>query len=43
MATKPNRVEVLENGLAGIPDGLARMKANKISALKLIACPQETA
>ncbi|KII89535.1 hypothetical protein PLICRDRAFT_41165 [Plicaturopsis crispa FD-325 SS-3] len=40
---KPNKVEVLPNGLAGIPDGLARMKADKVSGLKLIAHPQETA
>ncbi|KAI0355414.1 GroES-like protein [Trametes cingulata] len=39
---KPNPVEVLPNGLAGVPDGLARMKANKVSARKLIVRPQET-
>ncbi|RDX56942.1 GroES-like protein [Lentinus brumalis] len=39
---KPNRVEVLPGGLAGIPDGLARLEAGKVSATKLIARPQET-
>ncbi|KAI0715805.1 GroES-like protein [Cerioporus squamosus] len=38
----PNKVEVLPNGLAGIPDGLERMKQNKVSGTKLIARPQET-
>ncbi|KAI0749288.1 GroES-like protein [Daedaleopsis nitida] len=38
----PNNVEVLPNGLAGIPDGLERLKQNKVSAKKLIARPQET-
>ncbi|KAI0749287.1 GroES-like protein [Daedaleopsis nitida] len=38
----PNRVQVLPNGLAGIPDGLERIKQNKVSATKLIAHPQET-
>jgi len=40
---KPNRVEVLPNGLAGIPDGLKRMELGQISGQKLIARPQETA
>ncbi|TFK82430.1 GroES-like protein [Polyporus arcularius HHB13444] len=39
---KPNKVEVLPGGLAGIPDGLARLEAFKISGTKLIARPQET-
>ncbi|KAI0787304.1 GroES-like protein [Fomes fomentarius] len=38
----PNRVEVLPNGLAGIPEGLERLKNNKVSGRKLIAHPQET-
>ncbi|TBU41503.1 GroES-like protein [Dichomitus squalens] len=38
----PNRVEVLPNGLAGIPEGLERLKNNKVSGVKLIARPQET-
>ncbi|TFK53686.1 GroES-like protein [Heliocybe sulcata] len=39
---KPNRVEVLPNGLAGIPDGLKRMEDDKVSGVKLIVRPQET-
>ncbi|KAI0783887.1 GroES-like protein [Irpex lacteus] len=35
----PNNVEVLPNGLAGIPEGLERLKANKVSASKLVALP----
>ncbi|KAL5525577.1 hypothetical protein ACEPAG_6913 [Sanghuangporus baumii] len=42
-AIKPNRVEVLPNGLAGIPDGLDRLRKNKVSGKKLIARPLETA
>ncbi|KIJ39259.1 hypothetical protein M422DRAFT_175326, partial [Sphaerobolus stellatus SS14] len=38
---KPNLVEVLPNGLAGIPAGLQRMADNKVSGVKLIARPQE--
>ncbi|KAH9917884.1 GroES-like protein [Epithele typhae] len=38
---KPNSVEVLPKGLAGIQDGLKRMEENKVSAVKLIAHPQE--
>ncbi|KAI0760987.1 GroES-like protein [Trametes elegans] len=38
----PNRVEVLPNGLAGIPEGLERLKQNKVSGTKLVAHPQET-
>ncbi|KAI0760964.1 GroES-like protein [Trametes elegans] len=38
----PNRVEVLPNGLAGIPEGLERLKNNKVSGKKLVARPQET-
>ncbi|KAF9074243.1 medium-chain dehydrogenase/reductase like protein [Rhodocollybia butyracea] len=41
-AIVPNRVEKLPNGLAGINEGLQRMKANKISGVKLVALPQET-
>ncbi|KAF9555138.1 GroES-like protein [Agrocybe pediades] len=40
---KANNVEVLSGGLAGIPDGLARMEADKVSGLKLVSRPQETA
>ncbi|GBE88144.1 chaperonin 10-like protein [Sparassis latifolia] len=42
-AIKPNHVEVLPGGLAGIPGGLARLQADKVSGAKLIARPQETA
>ncbi|KAF8804124.1 GroES-like protein [Phlegmacium glaucopus] len=40
---KPNQVEVLPDGLAGISDGLKRMEAGQISRSKLVARPQETA
>ena len=40
---QPNKVEILPDGLAGIPEGLERLKQNKVSATKLIARPQETA
>ncbi|KAI0369738.1 GroES-like protein [Pilatotrama ljubarskyi] len=39
---KPNPVEVLPNGLAGIVEGLARIKAKKVSGMKLVARPDET-
>ncbi|EKM58616.1 uncharacterized protein PHACADRAFT_253081 [Phanerochaete carnosa HHB-10118-sp] len=39
---KPNNVEVLPNGLAGIPEGLEKLRKG-VSALKLVARPQETA
>ncbi|KAJ3799542.1 GroES-like protein [Lentinula aff. detonsa] len=39
----PNRVEKLPNGLAGIDEGLQKLKANKVSGVKLVAFPQETA
>ncbi|KIJ25157.1 hypothetical protein M422DRAFT_140198, partial [Sphaerobolus stellatus SS14] len=38
---KTTAVEVLPNGLAGIPAGLQRMRENKVSAVKLIVRPQE--
>ncbi|KAK7049305.1 hypothetical protein VNI00_005906 [Paramarasmius palmivorus] len=38
----PNRVEELPNGLAGIVDGLERLKNNQISGIKLVVNPQET-
>ncbi|RPD72415.1 GroES-like protein [Lentinus tigrinus ALCF2SS1-7] len=40
---KPNRIEILPNGLAGIPEGLERMKNFQVSGIKLVAHPQETA
>ncbi|KAI0760994.1 GroES-like protein [Trametes elegans] len=39
---KPNPLEVIPNGLAGINDGLARIKAGKVSGKKLVAHPQDT-
>ncbi|KAJ4475602.1 GroES-like protein [Lentinula aciculospora] len=38
----PNRVEKLRSGLAGIDEGLQKMKADKVSGVKLVAFPQET-
>ncbi|KII89451.1 hypothetical protein PLICRDRAFT_53878 [Plicaturopsis crispa FD-325 SS-3] len=40
---KPNQVGVLPEGLAGIPSGLEKLKANKVSGRKLVVRPQETA
>ena len=34
---QPNPVEVLQNGLAAVPGGLQRLKAGKVSGLKLVA------
>ncbi|KAJ2932483.1 hypothetical protein H1R20_g4578, partial [Candolleomyces eurysporus] len=39
---KPNRVEVLPNGLNAIIEGLKRMEEDKVSGTKLIVRPQET-
>ena len=39
---QPNKIEVLPNGLAGIPEGLERMKQGKVSGIKLVVRPQET-
>jgi len=39
---KPNRVEVLPDGLLGIIDGLKRMENDAVSGHKLVAHPQET-
>jgi len=41
-AIKPNRVEVLPDGLAGIPGGLKRLELGQVSRSKLVAHPQET-
>ncbi|KZT20586.1 GroES-like protein [Neolentinus lepideus HHB14362 ss-1] len=38
---KPNRIEVLPNGLAGIAGGLKRLENDAVSGLKLIARPQD--
>ncbi|KAJ2917372.1 hypothetical protein MD484_g3039, partial [Candolleomyces efflorescens] len=40
---KPNRVEVLPDGLGGVAEGLNRLEENKVSGVKLVAHPQETA
>ncbi|RUO96425.1 chaperonin 10-like protein [Jimgerdemannia flammicorona] len=39
---RPNRYEVLPNGLAGIPEGHARLAAGKVSGVKLVARIDET-
>ncbi|KAG2074190.1 GroES-like protein [Suillus decipiens] len=39
---KPNRYEVLPNGLEGIIGGLERMELGQVSGTKLVAHPQET-
>ncbi|KAK1229339.1 hypothetical protein PQX77_007593 [Marasmius sp. AFHP31] len=39
---KPNRVEKVPGGLAGILDGLARLQENKVSGVKLVVDPSET-
>ncbi|KAI0071162.1 GroES-like protein [Panus rudis PR-1116 ss-1] len=39
---KPRNVEVIPGGLAGIPNGLERLKNNDVSAVKLVVHPQET-
>ncbi|KAG5644177.1 hypothetical protein DXG03_009018 [Asterophora parasitica] len=40
---KPNRVEVLPDGLNGVVAGLERLKSDQVSGVKLIAHPQQTA
>ncbi|EMD31433.1 hypothetical protein CERSUDRAFT_60078 [Gelatoporia subvermispora B] len=39
---KPNRVEILPGGLAGIAAGLKRMEKGEVSGIKLVAHPHET-
>ncbi|RUS15654.1 GroES-like protein [Endogone sp. FLAS-F59071] len=39
---RPNRYEVLPNGLAGIPEGEARLAAGKVSGVKLVVRVAET-
>ncbi|KAF9475471.1 GroES-like protein [Pholiota conissans] len=39
---KPNAIEVLEGGLAAIPEGLEKMQSSSFSKLKLVVHPQET-
>ncbi|KAF8175827.1 chaperonin 10-like protein [Pholiota molesta] len=38
---KPNEIEVLPNGLAGIPSGLERLEKGEVSRSKLVAHPWE--
>ncbi|KAJ7197883.1 chaperonin 10-like protein [Mycena rebaudengoi] len=38
----PNRVEIVANGLAAVPEALERMKAGGVSGVKLVANPQDT-
>ncbi|KAF5338535.1 hypothetical protein D9611_013261 [Ephemerocybe angulata] len=40
---KPNRVDILPGGLNGVVDGLKRMEDGKVSGVKLVVRPQETA
>ncbi|KAF5342021.1 hypothetical protein D9611_002056 [Ephemerocybe angulata] len=40
---KPNRVEVLPNGLKAVTGGLERLFNNKVSGVKLVVRPQESA
>lgn len=40
---RANKVEVLEGGFNGVQEGLDRLAAGKVSGLKLIARPRETA
>ncbi|EPT05495.1 hypothetical protein FOMPIDRAFT_83158 [Fomitopsis schrenkii] len=40
---KPNRTEVLSGGLAGVADGLERLRNDQVSGVKLVVRPQETA
>ncbi|KAG2157908.1 chaperonin 10-like protein [Suillus bovinus] len=39
---RPNKYEVLPNGLEGVIGGLERMKLGQVSGTKLVAHPQET-
>jgi len=41
-ALKTNRVELLPNGLAGIPAGLKKMERDEVSGVKLVVRPFET-
>ncbi|TFK36707.1 chaperonin 10-like protein [Crucibulum laeve] len=40
---KPNKVEVIPGGLAGITEGLKRLENDQVSGSKLVVHPQETA
>ncbi|KAL0069702.1 hypothetical protein AAF712_003364 [Marasmius tenuissimus] len=39
---KPNRIEKIPGGLAGITDGLAKLQNNQVSGVKLVVDPAET-
>ncbi|KAF8895981.1 chaperonin 10-like protein [Infundibulicybe gibba] len=39
---RPNRVEVLSDGLQGVVDGLSKLASGGVSGVKLVARPQET-
>ncbi|KAG5637952.1 hypothetical protein H0H81_002480 [Sphagnurus paluster] len=39
---KPLKVEVVPGGLNGVPKGLAKLEADKVSGVKLVVQPQET-
>ncbi|KAI0057358.1 GroES-like protein [Artomyces pyxidatus] len=39
---KPNKVELVPYGLAGVPAALDRLRAGKVSGVKLVAHPQES-
>ncbi|KAJ6581009.1 GroES-like protein [Mycena capillaripes] len=39
---KPARIEKLGNGLAGISDGLGRLRRNEVGGIKLVVDPRET-
>ncbi|KAL0069695.1 hypothetical protein AAF712_003353 [Marasmius tenuissimus] len=39
---KPNRIEKIPRGLAGITDGLAKLQNNQVSGVKVVVDPTET-
>lgn len=39
---KPNKVELIGEGLKGIPDALQRLADGKVSGVKVVARPGET-
>ncbi|KAA1477140.1 GroES-like protein [Dentipellis sp. KUC8613] len=41
-AIKPNKVELVEGGLAGLPKAVERVGKRDVSAVKLVARPQQT-
>ena len=42
LVAQPNRVTVLPNGLAGIPEGLKRIRNGEVSGTKLVVRVEET-